>query len=379
MRPLARSSILAALVATALALFAGPASAAGNSHPHGDRDDAVFVQTDNLSGNSIVAYHRSRDGGLTEVGTYPTGGLGGALAGAVVDNTASQGSLAYDRDQRLLYATNAGSDTITVFDVRGDTLSRRQVISSGGSFPVSITISRDLVYVLNARDGGSVQGFSRVGHTLRLHADWHRPLGLDPTQLPEFTHTPGQVALTPDGKQLVVTTKANGNNILVFGIKGHGRPSTVPTVNADPGAVPFAVAFDQRGRLAVAEAGTNSVALFSINRDGSLLLVSRAATGQAATCWIVATDGKLYVSNAGSASVSGYRVDRAGGLQALGDTATNPGTVDAAASRDGRFLYVQTGRNGGVDGFRVNPDGSLTGVGSVVVPGAVAGEGIVAT
>ncbi len=379
MRPVARLTILAALAAAALAIFAGPAAASGNQPASAGRGDAVFVQTDNLSGNSIVAYHRGTDGSLTEAGSYPTGGLGGALTGAVVDNTASQGSLAYDREQRLLYATNPGSDTITVFDVRGDTLSRRQIIDSGGSFPVSIAVHRNLVYVLNARDGGSVQGFTRAGKDLRPRADWNRPLGLDASLTPEFTHTPGQVAFTPDGSQLVVTTKANGNNILVFGIKGQGRPSTAPTVNADPGRVPFAVDFDQRGRLAVAEAGTNSVALYEINRDGTLDLVSRAATGQAATCWIVETNGKLYASNAGSASVSGYRVDRAGQLQALGNTSTNPGTIDAAASRDGRFLYVQTGRNGIVDGFRINADGSLTSIGSVTVPNGVAGEGIVAT
>lgn len=377
MKPLARLAVLGALASAAVALFAGPASASGDHHSrHGH---AVFVQTDNLAGNSVIAYERDDDGSLSEVGRYPTGGLGGALAGAVVDNPASQGSLAYDREQRLLYATNPGSNTITVFDVRGDTLSRRQIISSGGTFPVSITVHRNLVYVLNARDGGSVQGFTRAGKELRLQQGWNRPLGLDPTLLPEFTHTPGQVAFTPDGSRLVVTTKANGSNILVFSIKDQGRPSATPVVNADPGAVPFAVAFDQHGRLAVAEAGTNSVALFSINRDGTLVLVDRAATGQAATCWIVATGDRLFASNAGSASLSGYRVDHAGNLQALGNTGTNPGTVDAAATPDGRFLYVQTGRNGIVDGFRINPDGSLTGVGSVTVPDGVAGEGIVVT
>jgi len=50
--------------------------------------------------------------------------------------------------------------------------------------------------------------------------------------------------------------------------------------------------------------------------------------------------------------------------------------ADAAASPDGRFLYVQTGAAGGVDAFRVGPDGALTPAGSVTVPGAAGGEGI---
>ena len=63
-------------------------------------------------------------------------------------------------------------------------------------------------------------------------------------------------------------------------------------------------------------------------------------------------------------------------LRPLGTTSTRGGTVDAAASPDGRFLYVQTGADGGVDAFRIGADGGLTPAGSVTVPGAVGGEGI---
>ncbi len=56
-------------------------------------DHAVFVQTDGLSGNQIVAYDRAGNGALTQAGVYSTGGLGGQLTGSVVDHTASQGAL----------------------------------------------------------------------------------------------------------------------------------------------------------------------------------------------------------------------------------------------------------------------------------------------
>ena len=65
-------------------------------------------------------------------------------------------------------------------------------------------------------------------------------------------------------------------------------------------------------------------------------------------------------------------------LTVLGFTPTDPGTVDASASANGRFLYVQTGGKGIVDEFQVNENGSLNEVGSVTVPGGVGGEGIVA-
>src|ERR1035437_1215395 len=89
-------SVLATATALA-ALAAGSASAASTGH-------AVFVQSDNLAGNQIVAYDRADDGTLTPAGTYATGGLGGALEGSVVDHLASQGSLTYDRQDGLLYA-----------------------------------------------------------------------------------------------------------------------------------------------------------------------------------------------------------------------------------------------------------------------------------
>lgn len=369
--------------AVAMTLLTGTSLAATQQRadrPHGGSPAGeVFVQTDAVTGNAITVYDRSGDGTLHAAGTYPTGGLGGALTGSVVDHLASQGSLAYDRGRGLLYAVNAGSDTVTVFSVAGDRLIRRQVISSGGTFPVSIAVHGNLLYVLNARDGGSVQGFARIGAALVRVPAWHRDLGLDPAQTPEFTSTPGQVAFTPDGSKLVVTTKGNGSDIDVFTVSPLGGPSAKPVVNADPGNVPFAVSFDARGHLVVAEAGPNSVATFTINHDATVTLVDRAATGQAATCWITADGTTFYASNAGSGTLSGYGDDGSGTLRPVGTTATGPGTVDATVSGDGRYLYVQAGGTGAVDEFRVNPGGSLTSIGSVTVPDAVGGEGIAAS
>jgi 6-phosphogluconolactonase (cycloisomerase 2 family) len=77
--------------------------------------------------------------------------------------------------------------------------------------------------------------------------------------------------------------------------------------------------------------------------------------------------------------VSGYQENASSGqLTLLGATATDPGTVDASATANGQFLYVQTGANGIVDEFHVNAGGTLTELDTVTVPSAVAGEGIVA-
>jgi hypothetical protein len=378
-----RIAAVSSLAVAAAALLPAGSSLAASFPARTGAVDAtagqVFVQTDAASGNSVAVYDQTAGGGLRAAGTYPTGGLGGALGGSVVDHLASQGSLAFDRTHGLLYAVNAGSNTVTVFSVEGHQLTRRQVISSGGAFPVSVAVHGNLVYVLNARDSGTIQGFLRVGQFLVAVPAWHRALGLDPALTPEFVTTPGQVAFTPDGSKLIVTTKANGNDIDVFGVGPLGRLSAQPTVNADPGNVPFAVSFDAGGHLVVAEAGDNAVATFTVNPNGTLSLDGRAATGQAATCWIVRDGSAFYASNAGSGTLSGYGDDGSGTLAPLGVTATDAGTVDAAASSDGQYLYVQTGANGIVDAYRADPGGTLTETGSVTVPGGAGGEGIAAS
>jgi hypothetical protein len=380
MKPIWKLAAATTTGVVAAALSALPASAAtAHRHTWPEQAPAVFVQTDNTAGNTIVAYARTATGGLQQVGSYPTGGNGGQLTGSVVDHLSSEGSLAYDRPAGLLYAVNAGSNTITVFRVFGDQLVRSQVISSGGQFPVSIAVHGNQVYVLNALGGGSVSGFVQFGGYLIPVPFWNRALGLGTTSSTVFTGTPGQIGFTPDGSQLVVTTKNAANTVDVFR-DGPFGPSAQPTVTSLPGTIPFGFTFDQYGHLALVETGVGAVATFAIASDGTLTQLGSVSTGQAATCWITAApQGTLFASNAGSGTESELSTQPDGAVTLLGNAPTDAGTVDAAASSDGQYLYVQAGGPGTVDAYRINPDGSLTQTGSVTVPGAVGGEGIVAS
>jgi 6-phosphogluconolactonase (cycloisomerase 2 family) len=373
MRKRFRFVMTAVFAAVAVGTFATPAFA---ENPH--TQHAVFVQTNDPAGNHIVAYDQHDDGTLTIADTYSTGGNGGALNGAVVDRLASQGSLAFDARHELLYAVNAGSNTVSVFGVDGDQLSLRGVVPSGGQFPVSVGVHGDLVYVLNARAGGSVSGFRVQSDVLAPIAGSTRALGLNPAATPEFTTTPGQVGFSPDGRQLLVTTKGNGSDVDVFAVGPDGALSGSPVVNNLPGAVPFAFDFDRNQNLVLTEAGPNSVESFVLGSDGSLTSLASVATGQAATCWVTHIGAHFYASNAGSGSLTQVDASARSNLSFVANTATGPGTVDAAVASNGAFLYVQTGGNGGVDAFRVSTDGSLTPIGTTIVPNSVGGEGIVA-
>jgi 6-phosphogluconolactonase (cycloisomerase 2 family) len=371
MRKTALLASVGGIAAASVLVLAGPANAAAPQAVH------VFALNDAISGNAVYAYDRSSDGTLHSTGHYATGGKGGQLDGSVVDHTASQGALAYDSVHHIVYAVNPGTNTVAVFAEHDGQLTRTQVINSGGDFPVSVAFTGNRVFVLNARNGGTAQGYLRVGDLLVKVGAWHRSLGLDPTATPEFTSTPGKVAVNPDGTKLLVTTKGNTNAVLVYDLTGSGL-SAVPTTTTLAGAVPFAVTFDNAGRVVLSEAGPSAVGVFRISTNDTLQPVGAVAkTGQAATCWITTDGRRFFASNAGSGSIT--TITEHGGVPVAGvNTATDPGTVDAAVTGDGANLYVQTGGTGTIDEYSVSGSGSLVRLGSIVVPNAVGGEGIAA-
>ena len=55
---------------------------------------------------------------------------------------------------------NAGSDEISVFAVNVNGLELVDIVNSGGDLPVSVTIYKDWLYVLNAGGSGNISGFS---------------------------------------------------------------------------------------------------------------------------------------------------------------------------------------------------------------------------
>jgi 6-phosphogluconolactonase (cycloisomerase 2 family) len=367
-------SIVVAALVLAVLLTAQGVSAHGRPGGHGN---AVFVQTNELGGNRIVVFDRSGDGRLTRAGSYATGGNGGVAApGTESDRLASQGSLVYDDEHRLLFAVNAGSDSLSVFKVQGSRLRLEDVVPSGGDFPASVAVHEDLVYVLNAGGTGIVQGFEIRGHHLRRLEGSARSLGLANGDPPNFLTSPGQVGFTPNGRKLIVTTKASRSTIDVYRVRHDGRLSQDAVRNPSATPVPFAFTFDPSDRLVVGEAGTSSVTTYRIRRDRTLANPQSQSDGQTALCWIVKAGDFYYVTNTGSNNVSGYRIDGNGTPSLVGPTGvvatTEQGPIDMTAAAGGRFLYVQTGLGGTLDQFRVNGDGTLTKFG--VVTGLPVGQ-----
>jgi len=322
---------------------------------------AVYVTSNAVGGNEILAFERAPNGELAPAVSYPTGGLG---TGGGLGN---QASLAFTPDHRYLYAVNAGSGDISTFAVDRNGL--RPIgapVPSSGEQPISLTVHGDLLYVLNAGGAGSIAGF-RIGRygTPSAIPGSIRPLG-------SAAAGPAQIGFTPDGRALVVTEKAT-NTIATYAVGADGRAGA-PVISASAGPTPFGFHFNQRGDLVVSEAaggadGASSASTYRIDRDGNLALVSGAvATTQTAACWIAISPNGSYAftTNTGSGTISRLAV-RAGGTLELDDpqagiTGAGSRPQDAAFTTGGRFLYVRNA-GGSVGAFRVGSGGELTHIG----------------
>jgi 6-phosphogluconolactonase len=337
-----------AALTAALPLVGAPAAqAAGQA-------GRVYVLSNQVSGNAVIAYDRASDGRLALAGSYPTSGTG---TGAGLN---SQNAVVVDEDGSHLYAVDAGSSTLTSFHITDRGLERIGTVPSGGSTPTSVAVHDDRLYALNAGGSGNVASFAVADGALTALAGGTSALSGSST-------APAQVSVTPDGEQLVVTERAT-NVIDVIQLDGTGRPASIVGAPSS-GAVPFGFDFDNKGHLLVSEAAASTASSYSVTGAGLATITASVPTTENAACWLVATDnGKFaYTGNAGgSLSITGFRVGNDGSLSLLtpgGKTGVTPaGVTDLALSDNSHFLYGRLG-NGSVAGFAVNQDGSLDPVG----------------
>jgi 6-phosphogluconolactonase (cycloisomerase 2 family) len=95
--------------------------------------------------------------------------------------------------------------------------------------------------------------------------------------------------------------------------------------------------------------------------------------GQRAMYWVAHVAGNFYVADNGSNTITGYHIDSAGTPTVFTQANTRVGPIDLTGTHDGQFLYVEVGTTGGVDGYRINPDGTLTQIATRTVPNSAEG------
>jgi 6-phosphogluconolactonase (cycloisomerase 2 family) len=331
-----------------------------------DSPGAVYTMT-NAVPNAVMVYDRSASGLLTPAGEFAAGGNG---TGKGLGN---QGAVTLSLNGRWLFVVNAGSNNVSVFDVLRHGLRLVDLASSGGTMPISVTVHRNLVYVLNAGSPNNITGFTLTNDGKLT------PLAGSTRALSSGLAGPAQVQFSPDGNLLVVTEKAT-NIIDVFPIDNNGLPGgRVSTGSAGP--TPFGFSFGLRDQIFVSEAfggaaGASAVSSYIANSDGTLTLVSGSVpTTETAACWVVVTrNGRFaYTTNTDSGSISGYQISHDGRLRLLdtdGRTAfigDGSAPIDLALSLD-NVLYSLSSGDHRISAFQVLTDGSLAPLGSVPAP-----------
>lgn len=355
-------TLAATLGLGASSLVAGRAGAAEPSAPGLGR---LYTSTNAATGNELLVFGGDTQGQRVLLARLQTQGLGSG------NGLGSQGAVTLSGDGRHLFVVNAGSHSISCFAIRGGLPSLVSVTPSGGLRPISVSEREGLVYVVNADGDGGVAGFRNQRGTLVAVAGSERPLSA------AGGTAPAQVSIGTEGDVLVVTEK-NTNRITSYALAADGSAGP-PLATPSSGPTPFGFTFDRRNRLLVSEAfggATDASALSTYRFDAAApavpVPVSRSVgTGQTAACWAVATPNGRYVytANAGSGSVSLFALQRDGSAVlvagAAGSTGANSGPVDMAIPGNGRTLHVLAGRAQGIFSFEIDADGTLADAGAV--------------
>jgi len=326
-------------------------------------DDRHYVYTlNNAQGdNRVLVFEQNANGSLVNVSSFSTGGAG---AGA---NLGSQGALALSQDGRWLFAVNAGSNSISVFEVDDEKLTLASTIGSGGATPISVTSQGRLVYVLNAGGEGNITGFT-LGRGGRL-----TPIKRSTQSLGGSATGPAEIKFSNGGEFLIVSEKTV-NQLALFEVDdGVAKPATFAP---SAGTTPFGFDIDPRDHVVVSEAASGSASSYKLrDQSDDLDIISAAvSTGQAAPCWLIITPNGhfAYTGNAGSGTITAFGIGRDGALHRVSDsgadgsTGAGSHTIDLSVSPDGRFLYALANVGQSVTAFRIGRDGRLAAVGQYV-------------
>ena len=363
----------AGLAAAGLVTF-GAGTASAKPVSQGQRADTgtVYTETNQVAGNEVLAYRTDPGGGLTPVGSYPTGGAG---TGA---SPASQGGVTLGDGGRVLAVVNGGSDSVSVFLV-GDagTLQLVETVGSGGVDPISVTVNGPSVYALNAGNATTrpdIGGFDLFGGLFIHQAVSEQPLN-------SAASSPEQIGFTPDGRDLVVTEKGS-NTIDVFPVDRFGLADPAVTTSLAANTGPYGFAFTRNGVAIVSEAAFGGLATFSVDPDGSVTQISQVPDFQLAPCWVALTgygnQTEAFTTNAHSGTVSAYSESATGSLGLLNpDVQASPGAGDTDIAVSGSSLFIAD--NLGIDASGISGSGTL-GPSTPLVTGLPAGTfGLAAT
>src|SRR3954447_1344158 len=311
-----------------VAIAAVLAATAGGAQP--SFDGTVYVESNGHAkgSNSILAF-RYTGGSLRplDIREYPTGGRGSHdLSNAGVLDAEQQ--IVTNADRTLLFAVNAGSDSVAVFHIADDgTLDpvAGSPFSSRGKAPASVGVSGDELFVANkAQDGIRDLSKAKASYaTFHIEADGRlTPVGT-PFQVPPRS-SPTEAYVPPHTGHLMISTEESGPfRAFTIGDDGSLHQGPNSPLKLDKRVYPggkkpdfpvWAQGLAAHPTLPLIYAGVANVkrlVVYSYDASARLKFVSsQVDKGAILPCWVeVSSDGtRLYTGNAGSQNISVFDI-----------------------------------------------------------------------
>ena len=364
-----------------LSVGAAPLAFAGGA-------EFVYVESNikSANGNSIYAFKRGDNGGLTLVPGAPflTGGAGVQDASLMLGPYDSDTEIVTNPEHTLLFAVNSGSDSIAVFEIKENGALEPVEGSpfwSGGTNPVSLALSGTTLFVVNkngdfARLSSTLPNYtsfrvSRNGHLTPLEgATVSVALGSSPTQ-----------ALFIPGTNLVFGADFLGGLIQRFNVNNDGylqprAPEGLPASEFADAATPRLPlglwAHPILPLLYVGFVTDNKLGVYAYNSYGHLTFLRTVPNTGQAICWLrVNRSGtRLYSSDTGSNSISVYDLSLPEEPREIQNLVLSGlgNALQFSLSSDEKYLYALSSR-----GSATIPDGA----GNVLHVLAVGSDGAV--
>jgi len=391
--------LLAGGVAAVVAATSGGSGAAAAE----DYDGTVYVESNSPveRGNSVLGfrYHGGSFRPLS-VREYGTGGSGSndlSNSGALD----AEQQVVTNEDRTLLFAVNAGSDTVAVFHIADDgtlTPVKGSPFPSHGKAPASVGVSGDTLFVANKAHDGRRSLESEPASYASFHIEGDGSLdAIGVTQVPPRS-SPTETYVPP-GSDLMVATEESGP-WRVFKVDGEGRLTQAPGSPHPLERQVFApdeprgnvwaqgiVKHPRQNLLYAGVANLRKLVVYSYDDEGSLSLVdAQVDDGAVLPCWTEINAGgtRLYTGNAGSQNISVYDV---------GTDPRNPRQIQRVTLRgkgnpwnfqidpSGRYLFmvnmrairqIPPGTGNTLHSFRIDADGKLSELPDSPVPIPVA-------
>ncbi len=310
---------------------------------HGHNDGYLYTESNATAHNEILCYKQHSDGSLSHESTVASGGTGiGIFQGLGLD---VQGALALSANHEWLFAVNAGSNTISSFEVHNDgSIALAHTVSSGGTAPVSLCCYHHYLYVVNSVTSNICGYTVGAGGTLTAIPGSNLPLS-------SAASGPAQIAFSPNGEYLYITEKMT-NKICSFDVDPAGLASFDQAFSST-GNTPFGFSIARDNFLVVSNAnvsggmavshGSSATSYSGVN-PGTITAVNGAvANNQTAACWVATTKyGRFaYIANAGSDDISSYYVAPSGALYLVHASAVSTGAApkDLCVAANNYYVY----------------------------------------